>query len=54
MVPIPGTTKLHGLWENIAAAEIELTPGDLREIEDAEIEAQGDRYAEAQQRLIDR
>ena len=54
IVPIPGTTKLHRLEENIAAAEIELTPADLREIEDAEIEAQGDRYAEAQQQLIDR
>jgi aryl-alcohol dehydrogenase-like predicted oxidoreductase len=54
IVPIPGTTKLHRIEENVAAADIGLTPDDLREIEDAEIEAQGARYAEAQQRLIDR
>jgi aryl-alcohol dehydrogenase-like predicted oxidoreductase len=53
-VPIPGTTKLHRLDENIAAAEIELTADDLREIEDARITAEGERYAEAQQRMIDR
>ena len=35
IVPIPGTTKLHRLEENIAAAELELTADDLREIEDA-------------------
>ena len=33
IVPIPGTTKLHRLEENIAAADVELTPDDLREIE---------------------
>ena len=54
IVPIPGTTKLHRLEENIAAADLELTPDDLREIEDAQLEAQGARYAEAQQRTIDR
>ena len=54
IVPIPGTTKLHRLDENLAAAEVELTPDDLREIEDAQIEAQGARYAEANQRMIDR
>jgi aryl-alcohol dehydrogenase-like predicted oxidoreductase len=54
IVPIPGTTKLHRLEENIAAAEVELTPDDLREIEDAQPEAQGARYAEANQRMIDR
>jgi len=54
IVPIPGTTKLHRLEENIAAAEIELTPDDLREIESARIEAQGARYSEANQRMIDR
>jgi aryl-alcohol dehydrogenase-like predicted oxidoreductase len=54
IVPIPGTTKLHRLEENIAATDLELTPDDLREIEEAQITAQGDRYAEAQQRMIDR
>jgi len=54
IVPIPGTTKLRRLEENIASAEVELTPDDLRELEDAQIEAQGARYSEANQRLIDR
>jgi aryl-alcohol dehydrogenase-like predicted oxidoreductase len=54
IVPIPGTTKPHRLDENIAAAEIELTPDDLREIESAQIEAQGARYSQANQRMIDR
>jgi hypothetical protein len=40
--------------ENLAAADVELTPEDLREIEDARIEARGARYAEANQRMIDR
>ena len=54
IVPIPGTTKLHRLEENIAAAEIELTPDDLREIDSAQLEAHGARYSEAHQRMIDR
>ena len=54
IVPIPGTTKPHRLDENIAATDIELTPNDLREIEDAQIEAQGARYSEANQQMIDR
>jgi aryl-alcohol dehydrogenase-like predicted oxidoreductase len=54
MVPIPGTTKLHRLEENIAAADLELTPDDLREIEEALPEARGARYSEANQRMIDR
>src|SRR6516165_2815196 len=54
IVPIPGTTKLHRLEENLAAEDIELTPEDLREIEDAQIEARGARYTEAAQRMIDR
>jgi len=53
-VPIPGTTKLHRLEENIAAADVELTDDDLREIEEAQVTAQGARYAEANQRMIDR
>jgi aryl-alcohol dehydrogenase-like predicted oxidoreductase len=54
LVPIPGTTKLHRLEENIAAADVELTPDELREIEDARVTAEGARYAEAQERMIDR
>jgi aryl-alcohol dehydrogenase-like predicted oxidoreductase len=48
IVPIPGTTKLHRLEEDIGAASIELTPDDLREIEDAvsTIAAQGARLPE--------
>jgi aryl-alcohol dehydrogenase-like predicted oxidoreductase len=55
-VPIPGTTKQHRLEENIAAAEVGLTADDLREIDEAEssITAQGERYSEANQRMIDR
>jgi pyridoxine 4-dehydrogenase len=53
-VPIPGTTKLHRLEENIAAADVELTADDLREIENAQIEAQGARYSERNQQMIDR
>ncbi len=54
IVPIPGTTKVHRLEENIAAAGIELTPGDLEEIADAQIDARGARYSEANERMIDR
>jgi aryl-alcohol dehydrogenase-like predicted oxidoreductase len=46
IVPIPGTTKVHRLKENVGAAAIELTEGDMRQIEDAlaQIKVQGDRY----------
>ena len=54
IVPIPGTTKPHRLRENLAAADVELTPEELREIDDAQIEAEGERYSEAAQRMIDR
>jgi len=54
IVPIPGTTKLHRLEENIAAGDVELTADDLREIDEAQIDARGDRYSEANQRMIDR
>jgi len=54
IAPIPGTTKLHRLDENIAATDIDLTPDELREIEATPIEAQGARYSEANQRMIDR
>ena len=54
IVPIPGTTKLHRLQENQAAASLELPREDLQEIEDALPEARGARYSEANQRMIDR
>jgi aryl-alcohol dehydrogenase-like predicted oxidoreductase len=56
IVPIPGTTKLHRLRENVAAASIELSAGDLGEIESAisAITVQGARYSEGAQRMINR
>jgi aryl-alcohol dehydrogenase-like predicted oxidoreductase len=56
IVPIPGTTKLHRLQENVAAASIELNAGDFREIESAasQITVQGARYSESAQRMINR
>jgi aryl-alcohol dehydrogenase-like predicted oxidoreductase len=52
IVPIPGTTKLHRLEENIGAVSVELTAGDLAEIESAaaKIEVQGARYPEELER----
>jgi aryl-alcohol dehydrogenase-like predicted oxidoreductase len=46
IVPIPGTTKPHRLKENLGGAVIELTEGDLRQIESAlaDIKVHGDRY----------
>ncbi len=56
IVPIPGTTKLHRLQENVAAAAIELTEDDLRDVESAvsQITVQGERYSEGAQRMVDR
>jgi len=56
MVPIPGTTKLHRLEENIGAANVELTPDDLRQIDNAtaKISVQGARYPENLQKLVNR
>jgi aryl-alcohol dehydrogenase-like predicted oxidoreductase len=56
IVPIPGTTKLHRLEENIGAAGVELTPEDLRQIESAsaKITVQGARYPENLQKLVNR
>jgi aryl-alcohol dehydrogenase-like predicted oxidoreductase len=53
IVPIPGTTKLHRLEENIGAVEVELTDDDLREIDTAaaNIEVQGARYPEELERM---
>jgi aryl-alcohol dehydrogenase-like predicted oxidoreductase len=56
IVPIPGTTKLHRLEENIGAAEVELTLDDLREIESAasKITIQGARYPEQIEQMSNR
>jgi aryl-alcohol dehydrogenase-like predicted oxidoreductase len=56
IVPIPGTTKLKRLEENLGAAEIELTQNDLGEIENAasQIEVQGDRYPEHLEQMTGR
>jgi len=56
IVPIPGTTKLHRLEENIAAANVDLTAEELRRIEDAtaKILVQGARYPEALQKMVGR
>jgi aryl-alcohol dehydrogenase-like predicted oxidoreductase len=56
IVPIPGTTKLHRLEENIGAAAVELTPDDLHDIESAaaKITVQGARYPEKLEALTGR
>jgi aryl-alcohol dehydrogenase-like predicted oxidoreductase len=56
IVPIPGTTKLHRLEENIGAVAIQLTPQDLRQLEGAasKIPVQGARYPEELQKLVGR
>ncbi len=56
IVPIPGTTKLARVDENIAAADVELTPDDLREIESAasQITAQGARYPDHLEQMTGR
>jgi aryl-alcohol dehydrogenase-like predicted oxidoreductase len=56
IVPIPGTTKLHRLEENIGAAAVELTPEDLRQLETAasKIPVQGARYPKELQKLVGR
>ncbi|HYZ48635.1 MAG TPA: aldo/keto reductase, partial [Sphingomonas sp.] len=56
IVPIPGTTKLHRLEENLGAAHIALTPDDLRQIGEAlaDIEVQGERYPPQFQATVSR
>jgi len=56
IVPIPGTTKLHRLEENIGAAAVELTPDDVREIESvvSKVAVHGDRYPERLEQLTGR
>ncbi|MCK9280503.1 MAG: aldo/keto reductase [Melioribacteraceae bacterium] len=56
IVPIPGTTKLNRLEENIGSISVELTSDDLNEIEAeaSKIKVQGERYSEGAQKMIDR
>ena len=56
IVPIPGTTKLHRLEENINSIDIEFTPDELGEIDNAssEIKVEGERYPEHLQKLVGR
>lgn len=56
IVPIPGTTKLHRLEENLGAVNVELTAEDLRQLDAAtsQISVQGARYPEALQKLVGR
>ena len=56
IVPIPGTTKLHRLEENIGSLDIEFTADELREIDDAssQIKVEGERYPEHLQKLVGR
>ena len=53
-MPIPGTTKLHRLEENIGATEMTLSANELRTIDEAasQIAAEGDRYAPAQMAMV--
>ena len=56
IAPIPGTTKLHRLEENLGAVDVELTADDFREIENitSRVEVKGARYSEGSQKLINR
>ncbi len=56
IVPIPGTTKLHRLKENVSAADITLSADDLKEINEAvtQIDVQGARYPEEMQKMVNR
>jgi aryl-alcohol dehydrogenase-like predicted oxidoreductase len=56
IVPIPGTTKLHRLEENVASTNVVLSVDDLKEINDAlsNIDVHGDRYSEQAQKMINR
>ena len=56
VVPIPGTTKLHRLEENLGAADVELTAEDLRELDEltSQVEIRGSRYSEAAMKMINR
>jgi aryl-alcohol dehydrogenase-like predicted oxidoreductase len=56
IVPIPGTRRLERLEENLGSADLDLTPEDLADLNNASasVQVQGDRYPEAMQKMIDR
>jgi aryl-alcohol dehydrogenase-like predicted oxidoreductase len=56
IVPIPGTTKLHRLEENLGAANVHLSSEDVRELDQvtSQIQVQGNRYSEAAQKMVNR
>jgi aryl-alcohol dehydrogenase-like predicted oxidoreductase len=56
IAPIPGTTKLHRLEENLGAVDIDLTGDDLRELDEltSQIKVQGERYSEGSMKLVNR
>jgi len=56
IVPIPGTTKLHRLEENLGAVNVELTQEDLRELNQltSQVQIQGNRYSEGAQKMVNR
>jgi aryl-alcohol dehydrogenase-like predicted oxidoreductase len=56
IVPIPGTTKLHRLEENLGAAQVKLTASEMQELETAtsKIQVQGERYPEQMQKMVGR
>jgi len=56
IAPIPGTTKLHRLEENLGAVDVELTADDFRQIENltSHVEVKGARYSEGAQKLVNR
>ncbi len=56
VVPIPGTRRIERLEENLGAADLDLTPEDLAELDEASrsVQVQGERYPEAMARMIDR
>jgi aryl-alcohol dehydrogenase-like predicted oxidoreductase len=56
IVPIPGTTKLHRLQENVGAVQVNLGADDLREVDDvlARMPVQGARYTEQGMKLVGR
>jgi aryl-alcohol dehydrogenase-like predicted oxidoreductase len=56
IVPIPGTTKLHRLQENVGAVEVKLSENDLKEINEAvsKIQVKGARYSEQAQKMVNR
>ena len=55
-MPIPGTTKLHRLEENLGAVNVELTADDLAELDrlTSQVKVHGARYGEGSQRLVNR